>query len=61
MRTPENLQMSLRKGNLVEAEITDIAFGGKGLTRIGGMAVFVQQAVPGDQVQIQVVKKHRIV
>jgi 23S rRNA (uracil1939-C5)-methyltransferase len=51
--------MSLRNGNLVEVEITDIAFGGKGLARIDGMAVFVEQAVPGDQVEIQIVKRKK--
>ena len=51
--------MTVKKGQIIEVEITDLAFGGKGLTRVDGMAVFVDQAVPGDRVQARVVKKRR--
>jgi 23S rRNA (uracil1939-C5)-methyltransferase len=51
--------MAVKKGQIIEIEVTDLAFGGKGLTRIDGMAVFIDQAVPGDQVQARVVKKRK--
>ncbi len=43
----------------MEVEIEDIAFGGRGLARLDGMAVFVDQAVPGDRVTIRIFKKKK--
>ena len=43
----------------MEVEIEDIAFGGRGLARLDGMAVFVDQAVPGDRVMIRIFKKKK--
>ena len=51
--------MNLKKGQQIDLEITDIAFGGKGLARVEGMAVFVEQAVPQDRVRAQIVKKKK--
>jgi len=51
--------MILKKGQSIEVEISDIAYGGKGLTRINGMAVFVDQAVPGDRVLIHITRKKK--
>ena len=51
--------MKAKKGQQIETEISDIAFGGKGLARINGMAVFVDQAVPGDQVLIRITRKKK--
>jgi len=51
--------MNIKKGQQIEVEVSDIAFGGKGLVRINGMAVFVDQAVPGDQVLIRVNRKKK--
>jgi 23S rRNA (uracil1939-C5)-methyltransferase len=49
----------IKKGQDVELDITDIAFGGRGLTRVDGMAVFVDGAVPGDRVLARVFKKKK--
>ena len=49
--------MILKKEQSIDVEISDIAYGGKGLTRISGMAVFVDQAVPGDRVLIRITRK----
>jgi 23S rRNA (uracil1939-C5)-methyltransferase len=51
--------MNLKKGQQIEVEITGIAFGGKGLVRINGMAVFVDQAVPGDKALICIIRKKK--
>jgi 23S rRNA (uracil1939-C5)-methyltransferase len=51
--------MKVKKGQQIEVEISDIAFGGKGLVRINGLAVFVDQAVPGDHVLIRITRKKR--
>ena len=51
--------MILKKEQSIDVEISDIAYGGKGLTRISGMAVFVDQAVPGDRVLIRITRKKK--
>jgi 23S rRNA (uracil1939-C5)-methyltransferase len=51
--------MTLKKGQLIELDITQIAFGGRGLTRLDGMAVFVDGSVPGDRVLARIVKKKK--
>lgn len=51
--------MTVKKGHTLELEIEQIAFGGKGLARVDGMAVFVDQAVPGDRVAARIIKKKK--
>jgi len=51
--------MPVKKGQRLELNITDIAFGGKGLARVNGMAVFVDQAIPEDIVIARITKKKR--
>ena len=51
--------MKIKTGQHIEIEITDIAFGGKGLSRVDGLAVFVDQAVPGDRGIIRITKKKK--
>lgn len=51
--------MSVKKGQLIELKVSDIAFGGKGLARVNGLAVFVDQAVPLDIVVARIIKKKK--
>ena len=51
--------MKVKKGQLVELEISGIAFGGRGLARVNGLAVFVDGAVPLDLVIARIVKKKK--
>jgi 23S rRNA (uracil1939-C5)-methyltransferase len=51
--------MKIKKGLQTEVEIEDIAFGGRGLAKLDGMAVFVDQAVPGDRAIIRIFKKKK--
>jgi 23S rRNA (uracil1939-C5)-methyltransferase len=51
--------MKVKKGQVFETEINDVVFGGKGLARIDGLAVFVAQAVPGDRVLARITKKKK--
>ena len=51
--------MTLKKGQELELEVTNMAFGGKGLSRVNGLAVFVDQAVSGDRVLARIVKKKK--
>ena len=51
--------IKIKKGQSIEVDISNIAYGGKGLVRINGLAVFVDQAVPGDQVLIRITRKKK--
>jgi len=51
--------MTIKKGQILEATITDLAFGGRGLVRIDGMVVFVDPAVPGDRVRARIFRKRK--
>jgi 23S rRNA (uracil1939-C5)-methyltransferase len=51
--------MKIKRGLQTEVEITDVAFGGRGLARLDGMAVFVDQTVPGDRAIIRIVRKKK--
>ena len=51
--------MILKKGQQIELRISDIAFGGKGLARVNGLVIFVDQAIPKDLVVARIVKKKK--
>jgi len=45
-----------RRGEELELEIDSLAFGGRGVARVGGFVVFVAGALPGDLVRAEVTK-----
>lgn len=49
--------MRVKKGQELEMSISGMAFGGKGIAKVNGYTVFVDQAVPSDRVRARVVKK----
>lgn len=51
--------MKVKKGQQLELDITQLAFGGKGIARVDGMAVFVDRTVPRDRVLARIVKKKK--
>ena len=51
--------MKIKRGQTVELDVTGLAFGGKGLAKIDGFTIFVDQAVPGDRVLARVLKKKK--
>ena len=51
--------MTLRKGQIVEIEITRMAFGGQGIGKIEGLVSLVRGAVPGDKVSARIYKKRK--
>jgi 23S rRNA (uracil1939-C5)-methyltransferase len=51
--------MKIKKGQLLELEISGIAFGGRGIAKINGLTVFVEKAVPVDHVIARIVKKKK--
>lgn len=51
--------MPVKKGQCLELSILDVAFGGKGLARVDGLAVFVDGAVTMDRVVARIIKKKK--
>ena len=51
--------MAVKKRQIIECDVSDVAFGGKGLAKIDGLAVFVDQTVTGDRVVARIVRKKR--
>ena len=51
--------MTLRKGQILELKIEKLCFGGRGLARVEGFAVFVERTVPGDEVRVRVFRKKK--
>ena len=42
-------------GQKVEIEIEKIVFGGEGIGRVDGFAIFVPMSVPGDRLEIEII------
>ena len=55
--------MNFKKGDIIELEIHDIAFGGKGISRVktvdGEFVIFVINGIPGQTVKAKVMKKKK--
>jgi 23S rRNA (uracil1939-C5)-methyltransferase len=51
--------MIVKKGQLLELDISGIAFGGKGLAKVEGLTVFVDKTVPLDTVIARIVKRKK--
>lgn len=49
--------MNLQRNQIVEVTIDRLAYGGAGVGRHGGMAVFVHGAAPGDRVRARITKR----
>ena len=51
--------MAVKKGQLLELRVSGIAFGGKGLAKLDGLPVFVDNTVPLDLVIARITKKKK--
>jgi len=51
--------MRIKKGQDIELTITDLAFGGQGITKLDGFTVFVDRAVPQDHVLARITKRKK--
>lgn len=51
--------MAIKKRKTYELEITDLAFGGKGLAKPDGFPVFIDRCVPGDLAFVKITKKKK--
>jgi len=50
----ENRKAPVKQGDEIEAEITDLAYGGEGVARYEGYTIFVHEGLPGDKAIIKV-------
>jgi 23S rRNA (uracil1939-C5)-methyltransferase len=46
-----------RKGDSAEFDVSDLAFGGRAIARVGGYVVFIDGALPGDRVEARVYRR----
>ena len=51
--------MIIRKGDIVELWVENMAYGGQGVARLDGLVIFVKGGLPGDRVMARVVKKKK--
>ena len=51
--------MSLKKGDMVEVRVTDLAYGGKGVGKINGLVILIRGGLPGDTLKVRVKRKKR--
>ena len=49
----------LRRGQTLELTVTDLAYGGKALAKVNGLVVFVENALPGDNVLATIYRRRR--
>jgi 23S rRNA (uracil1939-C5)-methyltransferase len=49
----------LKLSAIQEADIVDLAHDGRGIARVGGKAVFVDGALPGERVRFRVIRRRR--
>jgi len=51
--------MKLKKGELLELQVESVAFGGKGIAKIDGLTVFIDNGIPQDHVSARIIKKKK--
>jgi len=49
----------IKKGQDIELTIESLAFGGKGVAHVDGLAIFVERVIPGQQVLARIFKKKK--
>jgi 23S rRNA (uracil1939-C5)-methyltransferase len=51
------LSANIKKKDIVELEISDLAYGGKSVAKLDGLVVLIRGGIPGDIVKAEIVKK----
>ena len=46
----------MKKNDIIELKIEDIGVGGEGIGHLDGMAFFVKDAIPGDEIRARITK-----
>lgn len=53
----ERIDVTVKKGDVLELKIENLAYGGRGVARVEGFVVFVERAVPGDHVSARITRR----
>ncbi len=53
------LRVGIQRGQELELEVADLAFGGPAIAKVDGFVVFVENALPGDRVLATVFRRRR--
>ncbi len=53
------MSMVLKKGDIVEVSVTDLAYGGKGVGKIDGLVILIRGGLPGDTLKVKIKRKKR--
>ena len=51
------MDISFKKGTKHSVTIDDLAFGGKGISKVNGFVIFTENVIPGDEVEVIIIKK----
>jgi 23S rRNA (uracil1939-C5)-methyltransferase len=51
------LSVNVKKKDIIEVEISDLAYGGKSVAKLDGFVVLLKGGIPGDIVKAEIVKK----
>ena len=51
--------LDLKKGQEVELQIDELAYGGKGLSRFNNFVIFIEKAIPGQKSSLISLKRKR--
>ena len=51
--------MTVKKGQILEIEISDMAFGGRGFAKHDELAIFVEGSVPHDRAMVRIIRKKK--
>ena len=50
------MDFGLKKNDILDVTIDSLAFGGKGLVKINGKALFVRNSLPGEKLRVKIIK-----
>ena len=51
--------MKLSKGQILDLDITSLAYGGMGISHYEDIIIFVKGAIPGEKVKAKIYKKKK--
>ena len=51
--------MKLNKGQIIELDVTSLAYGGLGVSHYNDITIFVKGGLPGDKLKAKIYKKKK--
>lgn len=59
MADPQEKLQTFQRGDVVTVAIDSLAFGGQGVARLNGLVVFVEGGLPGQRLEVRLIKKKK--